>query len=340
MTQVTLGRTGLTSCRLGFGALPIQRADMDTAKQILHSAYENGVNFFDTARAYSDSEAKLSAALGDVRDHIVIATKTMATDRAGFERDLATSLATLGTDVIDIYQFHNPAFVPGDEGHDDIYEAALEARQKGRIRFIGLTNHSRAVATRAVESGRFDTLQFPFSCLSDADDEALVRLCEASNVGFIAMKAMAGGLIRHISANVAYLHRFANVLPIWGIQHQRELDEFIALEKAPPPWGDAAKAAVEAERAELGGQFCRGCGYCKPCPAGIPLDIACRMEPLLKRAVPAMWTTPEWQEKMARVPNCTLCKACASRCPYHLVPYELMQSGWAYFQEVVHQLYP
>ena len=153
MTNVTLGRTGITVNKNGFGALPVQRVSMEEAVKILRKAYEGGITFFDTARAYTDSEEKLGNALSDVRSHICLATKTMSTTVDGFWKDLETSLTLLKTDHVDIYQFHNPSFCPKPEDGTGLYEAALKAKEQGKIRFIGITNHRLAVAQEAIGSG-------------------------------------------------------------------------------------------------------------------------------------------------------------------------------------------
>ena len=178
MSTVTLGRTGIVSNKNAFGALPIQRVSPDYAGKLLRKAYDAGITFFDTARSYSDSEEKMGLALADVRDKIVIATKTPSTTVEGFWKDLETSLRLLKTDYIDIYQFHNPSFCPKPGDGTGLYEAMLEAKAQGKIRFIGLTNHRLHVAQEAVESGLYDTLQFPFCYLATDKDIALVNLCK------------------------------------------------------------------------------------------------------------------------------------------------------------------
>lgn len=195
MKTVTLGNTGITVNRNGFGALPIQRISVEEAGKLLRKAYDNGIRFFDTARAYSDSEYKIGQALADVRDDIIIATKTASTTVEGFWKDLETSLSMLKTDHVDIYQFHTPSFCPKPGDGTGLYEAMLEAKAQGKIRHIGITNHRLHVAREAVESGLYETLQFPFCYLASEKDIELVNLCKEKNVGFICMKALSGGLI-------------------------------------------------------------------------------------------------------------------------------------------------
>ena len=327
MTKVTLGSTGITVNRNGFGALPIQRVSDEEAVKILRKAYDNGITFFDTARGYSDSEHKIGLALFDVRDKIVIATKTMASTPEEFWKHLETSLSLLKTDYIDIYQFHTPVFCPKPGDGSGLYEAMLEAKAQGKIRHIGITNHRLHVAEEAVNSGLYETLQFPFSYLAGEKEKALVQLCKEKNVGFICMKALAGGLINRSDAAYAYLAQFDNTLPIWGIQKESELDEFIAYNDAPPTMTEEITAFIEEEHKTLAGDFCRGCGYCMPCPAEIKINNCARTSLLLRRSPSANWLTPAWQAEMEKIENCLNCGQCMSRCPYELNTPELLRKN-------------
>ena len=317
MQTVRLGKTNLTVSKNGFGALPIQRVGMEDACRILRKAYDNGINYFDTARFYTDSEEKIGEALSDVRENIIISTKTMRTDVEGFWRELNQSLSLMKTDYIDIYQFHNPPFCPKPGDGTGLYEAMLEAKSKGLIRHIGITSHKITIAEEAVRSGLYETLQFPFSYLAGEKEEALVRLCEELDVGFICMKALAGGLITRSDVAYAYLADYP-VAPIWGIQRERELDEFLSYNENPPKLTEERKAFIEKEREELSGEFCRGCGYCMPCPVGIEINNCARMSLMLRRAPVAMSLTAEQQAKMKKIEDCINCGKCKSKCPYGL----------------------
>ena len=336
MKTMTLGSTGITVNRNGFGALPVQRVSVEEAGRLLRKAFENGIRFFDTARSYSDSEMKIGLALSDVRDQIYIATKTPSTTVEGFWKDLETSLSLLKTGYIDIYQFHNPAFCPKPGDGTGLYEAMLEAKAQGKIRHIGITNHRLAVAEEAVDSGLYETLQFPFSYLASEKDEALVKRCAEKNVGFICMKALSGGLITRSDAAYAYLAQFPNTLPIWGIQRESELDEFLAYNDNPPQMTDALAAFIEQERVSLAGDFCRGCGYCMPCPAGIEINQCARMSLLLRRSPAANWLTPAWQEKMEKIEGCLHCGQCMKRCPYGLQTPDLLRRNLEDYRTFLH----
>lgn len=318
MEKVRLGRTNLMVSKTAFGALPIQRVNRDDARHILRAAYAGGINFFDTGRAYSDSEEKIGDALSDVRDNIIIATKSLAQDRASFCKDLETSLDTLRTDHVDIIQFHNSSNVPDPQDPESVYSAAVEAKEKGLARFIGITSHRLPVAREAVESGLFDTLQYPLNPLSSPEELALVDLCRKHDVGFIAMKALCGGLFVNVRAAFAFYRQYDNVVPVWGIQRQEELEEFLALEADPPALDDDMRQEIDVERETLSEDFCRGCGYCLPCPAEIPIPMAARMKFLLRRAPHEPFTNNSWREQMARIHDCTDCGQCQERCPYDL----------------------
>ena len=335
MTTVTLGTTGIVSPKNAFGALPIQRVTDEEAVAILHRAYEGGMTFFDTARAYSDSEHKLGLAFAGMREKITIATKTGAQNAKDFWRDLETSLATIGTDYIDIYQFHNPAFCPKPGGEDGLYDAMLEAKAQGKIRHIGITNHRLHVAREAVESGLYETLQFPLCYLAAEPDLELVELCRERGVGFIAMKALSGGLITDSAAAYAYLAQFDNVLPIWGIQRMSELEEFLSYFDNPPSMTEEMTATIARDRAEMAGDFCRGCGYCMPCPVGIEINNCARMAQLIRRSPSAGWLTPVAQEKMMRIEDCLECGACAAKCPYGLDTPALLRRNLADYKNIL-----
>lgn len=318
MEKTRLGRTGLEVTRTGFGVLPLQRVDRDEAVRILRRAYDAGITFYDTARGYTDSEEKIGHALADVRDRVIIATKTGATTRQGVLADLHTSLRALRTDYVDLLQLHNPGALPDPSDPNSSYAGLLEAREKGLTRYIGITNHSRDRAWEAVTSGLYDTLQFPLCAISSMEDLTIIGHCRAHDVGLIAMKPLSGGLLTDARPAFAFLRQFENVVPVWGIQRMAELEEILSLDANPPAMDAATRARIEADRMELSGSFCRACGYCLPCPAEVPIPMAARMGLCLRRMPAAQFLTDEWREQMDRIENCQECGECRSRCPYGL----------------------
>ncbi len=337
MKVITLGSTGIVSPQSGFGALPIQRDSKEVAVHLLRKAFEGGMTFFDTARVYTDSEEKIGIAFGDmgIREKIFIATKTTALSPDEFWKDLETSLRLMKTDYIDIYQFHNPPslFRPGDG--TGMYECMLEAKAQGKIRHIGLTSHALKIARECIDSGLYETLQFPFSYLTGENELELVDKCRQANMGYIAMKGLAGGLITNSAAAFSFMQDFDNVMPIWGVQHEFELDEFLRHMDVPPVVTAEMQSEMKKDRDMLKGGFCRSCGYCMPCPADINIRQAARMSLLIRRSPHEQFLTSQWQEDMAKIENCTGCGKCAKKCPYGLDIPELIRTNYEDYKKIV-----
>lgn len=335
MPVLTLGKTGIKVIQNAFGALPIQRISEEQAITLLHKAFDGGIRFFDTARMYTDSEEKIGKAFFGMRDKVFIATKTTALTGEAFEKDLETSLMLLKTDYIDLYQFHNPSVCPKPGDGSGLYEAALKAKAEGKIRHIGITNHRANIAKEAVLSGLYETLQFPFCYLASAVDIEIVRLCKENNVGFIAMKALSGGLITNAYAACAWLLQFDNVLPIWGIQREEELDEILGFNNKPPLFDAATEQLVARDKVELSGSFCRACGYCMPCPVDIKINNCARMSQLIRRSPSAQWLSEENKAMMMNVENCISCGQCILRCPYGLNTPELLRKNLEDYKQIL-----
>ena len=335
MKQITLGSTGITVPQNAFGALPIQRVSMEMAVKLLRRAYEGGMRFFDTARAYSDSEVKVGEAFDGMRKKVFIATKTGAKTPEEVRAQVETSLKNLRTDYIDIYQFHcaDQCYRPGDG--TGMYECMEELKKEGKIRHIGITAHKLYIAEEAVESGLYETLQYPFSYLSSEKEIALVKKCKEANMGFIAMKGLAGGLINRSEAAMAFMSQFDNALPIWGIQKEKELEEWLSYMAETPTMNEELTAYIEKEQKELTGEFCRGCGYCMPCPAGIMINQCARMSLMLRRAPSKDWLTPEMQAEMKKIEVCLHCNQCMKKCPYELNTPELLKKNYEDYKKVL-----
>ena len=335
MKQITLGKTGITVPQNAFGALPIQRVSKEMAVKLLRRAYEGGMRFFDTARAYSDSEEKVGAAFDGMREKVFIATKTGAKTPEEFWNHLETSLRNLRTDYVDLYQFHcaDQCYRPGDG--TGMYECMLEAKRQGKIRHIGITAHKLYIAEEIVETGLYETLQYPFSYLSSEREKQLVENCKKADMGFIAMKALAGGLINRSEAAMAFISQYDQVLPIWGIQKEKELEEWLGCMEETPGMTEEIRAFIEKEQQELTGEFCRGCGYCMPCPAGIQINQCARMSLMLRRAPSAAWLTPEMQAEMRKIEGCLECGQCMKKCPYELNTPELLKKNYEDYKRVL-----
>ncbi len=334
MRNITLGMTGITTPQNAFGALPIQRVSLETAVKLLRRAHEGGMTFFDTARAYSDSEEKIGAAFEGVRNQIYIASKTQANTPEQFWKDLDKTLINLKTDYLDLYQFHcvSRCYAPGDG--TGMYEAMIEAKKQGKIRHIGITAHLIAVAEEIVASGLYETLQFPFSYLASEREIALVRACEEKNMGFIAMKGLAGGLLTNSRACMAFMSQF-EALPIWGIQREEELDQWLSFFSEDVTLDEEISAFIEEDKKALQGDFCRGCGYCMPCTAGIQINQCARMSQLIRRAPSDNFKGEFWQKEMAKIEDCVDCGLCKSKCPYGLDTPNLLRKNLADYRNII-----
>ena len=295
MQKVRLGKTELEVSKNGFGALPIQRISKKEAVYLLQKAFYHGINYFDTARAYSDSEEKLGAAFSYTRDKLIISTKTAAQTAEEFWKDLDESLLKLQTDYIDIYQFHNPSFCPKPGDGTGLYDAALKAKEQGKIRHIGITNHRLAVAEEAIASGLYETMQFPFSYLAAEADIRVVELCKEADMGFIAMKGLSGGLIHNSAAAFAFMAQpqYARCGAYLGhSKRKKNWTNSFPDEVCPPVLAKELQAEIDGDRKELSGDFCRGCGYCMPCPAGIEIRQLRPYEPDVKKSAPGGMAVP------------------------------------------------
>lgn len=318
MRKIRLGKTELMVSSTAMGCLPVQRCDEEYAVKLLQAAYDGGINYFDTANAYTDSEKKIGLALSDVRDKIIISTKSAAKDRDGVLSHIENSLRMMKTDHIDLFQFHQVTEVPDPDDPNGAYAGALIAKERGWIDHIGVTSHRVNIAEDCIASGLFETLQFPFSYISNDRDLALAEKCKEADMGYIAMKGLAGGLLNNARACYAFMKGYDNVVPIWGIQKMEELEQWLALSREDPDMDPELDSFIRKDRQELSGSFCRSCGYCMPCPAGIEIYNCARMNMLLRRSLWQQYMTDEWREKMEKINDCIGCRSCASRCPYQL----------------------
>ncbi len=318
MRKVRLGRTDLMVTKTAFGVLPLQRTPMEEAVRILRRAYEAGINYYDTANAYSDSEIKIGRALSDVRQNIVISTKTAAADKATAQKHIDQSLMQLKTDYIDLLQLHNIKQVPDPDDPQSAYAAAVEAVKAGKVLHIGATSHRINIAEQAVDSGLFKTIQFPFSYIGSDREIALAERAKKADAGFIAMKGLAGGLLSSARACYCFIRQYDNVVPIWGMQHMWELEDFLSLDNEDPQIDDSIREIISKDRSELHGSFCRACGYCLPCPAEIDIPSAARMDRLLRRSPSESFMSEEYRKKMHRIDDCINCNHCRDNCPYEL----------------------
>ena len=315
-----LGKTGLTISRMGFGGIPLQRIDAEGTRKLLHEMADKGINYIDTARGYTVSEEYLGYAMEGIRDKFVVATKSMARTKEAMAADIETSLRNLRTDHIELYQVHNPSMEQLDQvtGKDGALEALMEAREAGKIGHIGLTCHSVQVFERALELEWVETIMFPYNIVENQGED-LIRKCTEKNVGFIAMKPLAGGAIEDASLALRYICANKNVtVVIPGMAEAGELDENIqACEDEKSLTGEELKK-IEDVKKQLGTDFCRRCNYCAPCTVGINIPSVFLFAGYLQRYNLADWAKDRYSTLAVKASACVGCGECEKRCPYHL----------------------
>ena len=273
MEYAMLGKTGLRISRMGFGGIPIQKTDAQVTRALMEELVAHGVNYIDTARGYTVSEAYLGEALCGLRDRFVLATKSMARTKEAMARDIETSLANLRTDHIDLYQVHNPSLKELEQvcAPGGALEALLEAKAAGRIGHIGVTAHMAAVFERALTLPWVETVMFPYNIV-ETQGEALMKRAHEQGVGFICMKPLAGGALEDAALAMRFIAQNPDVsVVIPGMCDVREVRQNIDAFENTAPLTQAELAQIETIRKELGTQFCRRCNYCQPCTAGISM---------------------------------------------------------------------
>ncbi len=330
MRSTTLGTTGLTISRIGFGAIPIQRLGDNDAVAVVKRCLELGVTYLDTANAYTTSEARIGRALQGWSKRVVLSTKTQSRTAEGVAAHLEQSLKAMRVDTIDLYQLHNVStfadleevLAPGGP-----YDVVKKAMGEGRVKHVGITSHQIDVARESVKTGRFETVMYPLNFIVHEPGEELLALAEQHEVGFIAMKPFAGGMIDNASLAIKYLLQYANVVPIPGIERIAEIEEVVRIAEGPWELTVDERAEIERIRSETGHRFCRRCDYCQPCTAGIPISVALAFTTMVRR-MPRETVVTGWiadaQEKAA---GCTSCGDCEERCPYNLPIREMLSEN-------------
>ena len=322
-----LGKSGMRVSELGLGGIPIQRIDANGTRVLIEKMVENGINYIDTARGYSVSEEYLGEALAGLRDKFILATKSMSRTKEAMAKDIDISLNNLQTDYIDLYQVHNPTIAQLEQvvAEGGALEALLEAKAAGKIGHIGLTAHSAEVFEKGLELDWVETVMFPYNIVETHGD-ALIQKCSEKNVGFIAMKPLAGGAIDDAILALRFISANKNVsVVIPGIAEISELEQNLAAVNDKSPFTDVELAKFEAIRKDLGTQFCRRCGYCAPCSVGIVIPNMFVFEGYLERYGLANWAKDRYNALAKTASDCIECGICETRCPYNLPIREMLK---------------
>ena len=334
MEYRVLGKTGLKISRLGLGGIPIQRIDAAGTRKLLERLMEAGVNYIDTARGYTVSEAYLGEALEGIRSHFVLATKSMSRTREEMAKDIEISLHNFRTNYIDLYQIHNPSLQQLDQvmAEGGALEALMEARSAGKIGHIGVTAHSVEVFEKALTLDWVETIMFPYNIV-ETQGEALIHEAAKRNIGFIAMKPLAGGAIEDAALAMRFLVQEPDVtvvIPGMALIEEAEVKLAAAADTAPLTAAELDK--VQKIRRELGTQFCRRCNYCAPCTVGIPISGVFLLQGYLTRYNLADWAKTRYDAQEVKASACIGCGVCETRCPYQLPIRQMLKKAAEQFE--------
>ncbi len=335
MRYVKLGKTGLTVSEFGFGCIPIIRLVKEDSVTVLRYALERGINFFDTANAYRDSEEKIGKAFEGVRDRVVLASKTLKRSAEGAVEQLENSLRMMKTDYLDLYQLHQIAQEEDWQkviGPGGALEAVMKARDAGKVRHVGVTSHSLPMAIRMVKSGLFETVQFPFNFIEEGARDELFGAALECGMGFIGMKPFGGGMIDNADIAFKYLRNYPSVIPIPGFESCEQVDQLLAIYSLDNTISAQDQAMMDNYRSELGKIFCRRCEYCQPCPQGVIITPAMGY-PIFAKRMSAPVAAEFCRKAMESVPNCTECGDCIKRCPYELKIPDIIKANYALYEE-------
>ncbi len=333
MEKIRLGKTNMLVSRIGFGGIPIQRVSDDEAVTVVRRCLELGVNFVDTSNGYTTSEERIGKALSGRHEGLIVSTRSASRNREELATHLELSFRRLGVEYIDLYHFHNVSdfnaltTVTAANGPMAVLK---EAKRAGRIKHIGITSHQIDVAKEAVKSGLFETIMFPFNFITcDAADE-LLPLAREYDVGFIVMKALAGGMLDNVTIAIKYLLQFPDILLLAGIEKVPEIEEVMQIVAGPQALDTTEREEIERLRQELGTQFCHRCDYCQPCPEEIRISIVLTFAPSLSRRAPERLFHGVYAAAMEKAADCTKCGTCEEKCPYHLPIRDMMEeySNW------------
>jgi len=339
MEKIRLGKTGMMVTRLGFGGIPIQRLSEADAVAVVKKCLDSGINYFDTANGYTTSEERIGKALKGRRKDVFIATKTFPGTPEIIEKNLDLSLKRLGTDYIDLYQFHGvndkatlDKILAPENG---LYQVFEKAKKAGKIRHIGITSHQMDAARAQVKTGKFETIMFPFNVITSEPAKELLPLCREHDVGFIVMKPLAGGMLPSAAIAFKYLLQFKDVVTIPGIEKIEEIEEIYSFYQSPQRMTAAERREMQRMVDELGTRFCRRCDYCQPCAQGIPISMVMTFPTFVKRLPPDWYLkNPMISDNMAKAANCTECGECESRCPFGLPIREMLKENHTLYERV------
>ncbi len=313
--------------RLGFGSIPIQRLTEDEALVVIKKCLDLGITFIDTANAYSTSEERIGKAIAGRREELILATKSLSRNSKEIAEHLKLSLNHLKVESIDLYQFHSVNdFKTLDTILDPNGPRAVveEAKKAGQVKHIGITSHQIDVAKKAVVSGCFETIMFPINFVTPEAEDELLPLAREHDLGFIAMKPLAGGMISDAKIAFKYFMQLPDVVLIPGIQRVQEIDEIARILEGPSTITKKERQEMRRLRDKLGTKFCHRCDYCQPCTAEIPISLVLAYPSLKASQPPELVFAGHFSQLLDKSADCTQCGECEERCPFGLPVQEMV----------------
>ena len=347
MQKRCLGKTGLNVSIIGFGGIKLPGVDRGMAMEVLNKALDMGINFFDTARGYGDSEIKIGEAISHRRNEFFICTKSHVTTAEQMKRDVEQSLTNLKTDYIDVYLLHNlrlPDQYDTVMASDGALSALKEAKSQGIIKHIGFSSHRyRETMKLGIESGEFEVIMVAYNILNDElVDEDVMPIAKENDMGVIVMKPLAGGALASppedvdfggkmtVSATQALRFVLANdtvTLAIPGMTKASELIENVQVGETFQQMSEDERRELINAAEELGKEFCRGCGYCLPCPSGIKIPVILRHLGYYTRYGLKDWARGRYGMVEVNASECSECGECEEKCPYELPIIEKLEQA-------------
>ena len=352
MKKRRLGRTNLNVSVIGFGGEWVIPSSVEYACKMYKRALDLGITYFDTARIYGNVEEKLGMALEDVREKVVIATKTHHLfDPDAARVGLKQSLRNLRTDRVDIVilqHIDNERHLEQLLGENSALSVLKEARSRGKVDFIGLSGHKPYVLAKAIRTGEFDMILVPFNIITREATEELLPLAKKLDIGVATMKAFGGPDQRFVQCELAKIvpekAEFNRILGEGYTRTRRCLRYVLAHDVHTVVGGfsrieqveSAAKVGAKLtdltkkEKAELkfgelpSSPFCRDCGSCSRCPEGLKIPLILVLDKYFTYYGITDWSREVYERLAVKVDSCSKCAKCEIKCPYKLPIIEML----------------
>lgn len=336
MKKVALGTTGIEVSALGMGAIQITRLDWNESIRLVHEVMDLGINLFDTARGYLDSELRLGDAFYGRRDRVILISKSGAGDAATLGKNIDETLQRLKTDYLDVFLFHGGDVVNQDNfcSPGGILQTASDAVKAGKIRFLGFSTHRVETAMKALTFNELKVAMVPANFMSREyiDGDFKKEAC-GKGVAVLAMKPFGGGRMVNARVCLKFLKNYPDLIPCIGIEKVSEMVENIKIWEDEEPLTGEDYNEMLRMKALLGERYCRGCGYCMPCPEGIEIPTVTFLKIFAKQMPKDTVVIPEHLEIVKKAGKCVRCGKCIKKCPFSLAIPDMIEENIQFYKE-------